>query len=197
MSGSGLLFARRSTTTPRRGSTLSRGIAIVALLLGVVAQDSGRAADDLSDALPYSLSYTVTGDYAVGSVDLLPSPQANGFQTGTIPMSGVPKNAEILAAFLYWETLAETEDELAGVLFRGTPVSFVRTVSQQLDGVYAPCWSNTGNTLYNMRADVLHLLPPQLDENGNPTGRRLVNDADLQAATYLPAAERVHSVTLP
>jgi hypothetical protein len=33
-----------------------------------------------------------------------------------------------------------------------------------------------------MRADVLSLLPPQLDENGNPTGRRLVNDIDLAAA---------------
>ena len=29
----------------------------------------------------------------------------NGFSTGTIPMSGVPQDADILAAYLYWETI--------------------------------------------------------------------------------------------
>ena len=43
-----------------------------------------------------------------------------------------------------------------------------------------------------MRADVLSLLPAQMDENGQPTGRRIVNDVDLVAAG-LP----LHSVTLP
>ena len=71
----------------------------------------------------------------------------------------MPPNAEIVAAFLYWETLADTPDELDGVLFRGEPVTFVRTVSQELTGVFAPCWSRSGNTLYTMRADVLSLLP--------------------------------------
>ena len=43
-----------------------------------------------------------------------------------------------------------------------------------------------------MRADVLRLLPLQMDENGKPTGRRLVNDADLAANRLDP-----HTVTLP
>src|SRR6185369_9434385 len=43
-----------------------------------------------------------------------------------------------------------------------------------------------------MRADVLSMLPAQMDENGHPTGRRIVNDFDLTAAG-LP----LHSVTLP
>jgi hypothetical protein len=30
-----------------------------------------------------------------------------------------------------------------------------------------------------LRADVLRLLPPKLDANGNSTGKLLVNDADL------------------
>ena len=137
---------RRSPSTPRRRVNLNRGIALAALLIGVVAQDFGKAADAPPDALPYSLSYTVTGDYAVGGVDLLPSPHTDGFQTATLHMgttedNTVPANAEILAAFLYWETLADSEDQLAGVKFRGTPVTFVRTVSQGLDGVFAPCWS--------------------------------------------------------
>jgi hypothetical protein len=142
----------------------------------VITQGVGKAADDPDDALPYSLSYTVTGDYATGFVDFLPSPHTGGFQTDTIRMSGVPKNAEILAAFLYWETVDETRDDAhlsevySGVLFRGSPVSFVRAIPQKLEGVYAPCWSHAGNTLYSMRADVLSLLPAQLDQNGNPDG---------------------------
>src|SRR5688500_20010250 len=86
MSGTRSRSPRRSSTTQRRGAPLGRGLAIIALLLGVLGQEAGNAADDLTDALPYSLSYTVTGDYAVGSVDLVPSPQTQGFQTGTIHM---------------------------------------------------------------------------------------------------------------
>jgi len=37
------------------------------------------------------------------------------------------------------------------------------------------------------RADVLRLLPPQLDANSTPTGKRLVNDADLSANGFGPA----------
>ena len=85
---------------------------------------------------------------------------------GTPSTRVVPKNAEILAAFLYWETLADNPDDLAGVLFRGAPVSFIRTIEQPLTGDFESCWSHSGNTLYGMRADVLSLLPPQLDANG-------------------------------
>ena len=42
------------------------------------------------------------------------------------------------------------------------------------------------------RADVLRLLPVQMDANGKPTGKRLVNDADL-LSNWLPP----HTVTLP
>src|SRR5690348_2703932 len=93
----------RTSERARRASTLSSSssrvlLAAILLVVAVAGQRPGRAADDPSDALPYSLSYTVTGDYAVGSVDLLPSPHANGFQTGTIDIGTdtqrvVPQNA--------------------------------------------------------------------------------------------------------
>src|SRR5258705_8541647 len=65
---------------------------------------SGRAATPLpGDALPYAKSYIVTGDYAVGGVDLAPGGAVNGFITGTIHMGtdadstrNVPANADIL-----------------------------------------------------------------------------------------------------
>src|SRR5262245_13199425 len=134
------MSARRVRTSERsrRASNLSSSralLATVVLLVAVASQRPGKAADDLSDALPYSLSYTVTGDYAVGGVDFVPSAAPNGFQTDTIHMGTaatriVPKNAEILAAFLYWETLASSPDDLQGVLFRGAPVTFVRTLDE-------------------------------------------------------------------
>ena len=52
------------------------------------------------DPLQYAGGFLVTGDYAVGSVDLTNStnPSSGGFSTGTINISGVPANADILAA---------------------------------------------------------------------------------------------------
>src|SRR5262249_55974255 len=119
---------RRPARTPNRArntpssSTPRVLFATIVVMFAVVGQRPSRAADT-PDALPYSLSYTVTGDYAVGGVDLLPASQTNGFQTATIHMGTsaddtVPANAEILAAFLYWETLANSTDQLAGVEFR-------------------------------------------------------------------------------
>ena len=130
------VMSSRSANATRRTASVSRLLAFLALVLTVVGQQSGRAQGEPQDALPFALSYTVTGDFAVGGVDLVPSSQTNGFQTGTIHIGGpgparvVPKNAEILAAFLYWETLAETPADLDGVLFRGEPVTFTRTLQQ-------------------------------------------------------------------
>ena len=42
------------------------------------------------------------------------------------------------------------------------------------------------------RADVLMFFPPQRDKNGNPTGRRLVNDMD-----SIAAGEPLTTVRLP
>ena len=84
-----------------RRATITLGPLSFILLL---AQPAGQAQGAL-EALPFSNSYSITGNYVVGGVDLAPQSGANGFVTGTIPMSGVPANADILAAFLYWETI--------------------------------------------------------------------------------------------
>ena len=84
-------------------------------------------------ALPFSGSYSITGNYVVGTVDLAPQHASNGLVTGTIPMSGVPANAEILAAFLYWETIWTDEAQLSGAKFRGQDITLVRASEQILD----------------------------------------------------------------
>ena len=57
-------------------------------------------------SLPFSKHFLIPGNYVVGSVDLLPASRGMGQITGTIPMSGVPANAEVVSAYLYWETIS-------------------------------------------------------------------------------------------
>src|SRR6186713_657888 len=91
-----------------------------------------------TDALPFSKQFLVTGNYSVGTVDLIPSNQGNGFLSGTIPMSGVPANAEVVGAYLYWETISTTVIENDGALFRGLPITVVKKTARTLDPSLAP-----------------------------------------------------------
>jgi len=190
----------RTLNRARITSTLSSKrlfLAIAVLMVAVIGQRPGRAAADPPDALPFAVSYTVTGNYVVGGVDLAPGSASGGFATGTIPIGGVPANADIVAAFLYWETITndDTQMHLADVRFRGQRLEVVQSSSQVLDATYAPCWSSGGSGPYKMtmhRADVRRLLPMALDADGQPTGKRLVNSADLTAAGF-----EQHTVKLP
>src|SRR5881397_1864046 len=83
------------------------------------------------DALPFAKSYTVTGNYVVGGVHL-PNQSADGFATRIIPMRGVPENADILAAFLYWETISTDVSQLKGATFRGEPITAIKAASKKI-----------------------------------------------------------------
>jgi VCBS repeat-containing protein len=130
--------------------------------------------------LPYTSSYLVTGDFASTTLDLVQT------STGKLKMSGVPKDADILAAFMYVEAIhqrsRDPRDVLAGATFRNQPLNSVRvkSTSKDLTGPTTACYSsNTPLAMTIYRADVLKLLPRQLDKSGKPTGKLLVNDADL------------------
>ena len=76
----------------------------------------------------------------------------------------------------------------------------VQVSPSTLSGSTASCYSSgTGLTMFMMRADVRRLLPREFDAAGKPTGRRLVNDAELQTnidpETDLPYP--LHTVSLP
>jgi hypothetical protein len=75
---------------------------VVVGILGVPAQPANAA-----DALKFFKNYFVTGDYAIGGTGLQGLGK-NGFATGKIAISGVPAQADILAAFLYWATVEHT-----------------------------------------------------------------------------------------
>jgi len=176
-------------------------VAFLVALLVLLLQISGQAAP-VTSQLHYSLGFLVTGGYAVGSVDLHEDtnpPNLEGMATGTINMSGVPADADIVAAYLYWETIALTSTPTqARLKFRDTeiPLSDVVAVqksSQSLADSTATCWSSgTPLTMTEYRADVLRLLPMRLDSNDKPTGRRLVNNSDLTAH-----GKTLHTVSLP
>ena len=111
--------------------------------------------------------------------------------------------ADILAAWLYWETIVVSPDQLSGK-FRGADLEILKTNKQDLTGPFASCWGAQGPnptfSMYQMRADVRRLLPLQYDVHNKPTGKRLVNDSDLAAnidpATGAPYTAG-HTVTLP
>src|SRR5262245_51512053 len=155
------------------------------------------------DALPYSKGYLITGNYVASGVNLTDQNNPvdpDGFSTGTIHISGVPADADIVAAYMYFETitLAAELSETSGVTFRGEPVLFndlmaVKKSSQPLTGSTASCWSSgVPLSMTMVRVDVLRWLPIRPDKDDKPTGKRIVNDADL-IAHGLP----LHQVRLP
>jgi hypothetical protein len=124
-------------------------------------------------------NYFVTGDYVVGGVGLR-GLGVNGLATGqiTIPdpaqpnASSVPPGADIVAAFLYWETVEGNQTTFAGMngFFNGYPIAGVLRGNPN-----APTsWSTGGcsgsaqgsKTMRVYRADVRPYL--NVDANGSP-----------------------------
>src|SRR6266571_2085264 len=197
---------------------VTRALSAVVFCLGFVSlfAQSGQAAD----ALQFFKNYFVTGDYVVGGVGIrgtgvldtatqtITGSTNSFYATGTIHMTGVPgyvangvpQQANIVAAYLYWETIAPTTANptvLAQGAFRGLPI--VGTQLALLPNTLACSGSGGGNgnqtgaqTLLVYRADVLRYLPYKKDPNGQPLGQRLVNDVDLIANGFA-----LHTVSLP
>ncbi len=168
-------------------------------------QIGGHAAPPtvVNDPLKFTTGLLVTGNYVEGFIDLTEQDNPidmNGFSTGTINISGVPPEADIIAAYLYWETITlETDpNQAAGVTFRDTPIDIddavnVKKTSIPLVNNTASCWSaGVPLRMWFFRADVLSFLPVRLDKDDKPTVKRLVNNADLQAH-----GKPLHEVKLP
>ena len=73
---------------------------VLAALLVLLMQQPGKAQGAAPDALTFFKNYFVTGGSRSGFVDLAPQSGSNGSVTGVIPMSGVPPNADLIAALL-------------------------------------------------------------------------------------------------
>ena len=175
-----------------------------------------------ADALDYAKGYLITGNYVASGVDLTEQANPvdqNGMSTGTIHIARctaavtfncVPQDADIVAAYLYFETITRTADLSAAAgdassedpakrsTFRGEKIVLndlmaVKKSKWDLVGTTASCWSSgVPLSLTMFRVDVLRWLPIRLDKDDKPTGKRLVTDDDL-IAHGLP----LHQVKLP
>ena len=169
--------SQSAATTAITGATLALGNVSTAFSSivpagSVVSQDPAAGAQVTAGATvalvistgqppaPNQLSlqnnYFVTGDYASAGVTLRGTGQ-NGMATGTITISagtqsgvGVPNGADILDAYLYWETVESTQSPSGGNgTFRGYPITGQQIGSDQpyTDGAFS-------GTLRVYRADV-------------------------------------------
>src|SRR5260370_2391399 len=86
------------------------------LILGVAQSGLAQTAP-----LQFENNYFVTGDYVVAGVGLR-GLGVNGFATqqftmpdaNSVPATGVPQAPDIVAAFLYWDTVEGSPSTLAG-----------------------------------------------------------------------------------
>jgi len=161
--------------------------------------------DNGPTALNYFKNFFVTGNFVTNSVDFGSQSGGGGFVTGVInfpsaanPQEFVPPDADVVGAFLYFQTIVGSEPlsttgctpaaPNACMKFRGFDITpLVKEVSSQpLNATFSPCWSGGGggtNTMKTFRADVRRLLP-YVTQNGLPVGKALVNDADLIANDF-------------
>src|SRR5215471_18975055 len=86
------------TTVARARRTLALG----ALLAAVLSTHPARG----QNALGYFKNYLVTGDYLAVGVGLQHT-GTNGFANGTLTIDSaqLPAGAEVVAAYLYWQTI--------------------------------------------------------------------------------------------
>src|SRR5579872_4564521 len=127
------------------------------LPLGILAllPQFTRAADSLN----FFNNWFVTGDYAVAGVGLRGggAGKNGGWATGKINMTGVPSNAQPIAAFLYWSTVeSSTTPQGAAGYFNGNAIT-----GQVLGSPNSPCGGNGAAAAagFVYRADVLRFLP--------------------------------------
>ena len=171
------------STSPVRGLRTSVALLClgIALLLTQPVQTQAP-----SNALNFFNNYFLTGDYVVAGVGLRGLGGVNGspagIATSSITIGGVDKDAEVVAAFLYWQVVSKDslgpDSGAVGATFNGYPLSSADgPLSKVLDRAgTAPCWSSGGGTgggggtirTYTYRADVRRFL--NADSKGGVIG---------------------------
>jgi len=158
---------------------------LIAIIPALLLLQGAPTVAQTPDALSFFKNYFITGDYTVGGVGLR-NLGVNGIATGSIPVTGVPASADVLAAFLYWQVVtkgsAGADAGNVGVTFRGYPLSAAGTepFGKVLGTGTPPCWSSGGGTgpsngtnqTYTYRADVLRYFDVDAQ-----TGKFTVNGA--------------------
>ena len=113
----------------------------------------------------------------------------NGVATGTINIAGVPANADIIAAYVYWETLGSGQN---GTFLPQGTTQINNITGTALGTVASPCWPQPTITVY--RADVLQYFAR--DSNGRQlvNGGHIITLPDSGDQTTAPSTEGVSLV---
>lgn len=115
---------------------------LLVVISGLIAQPAQGQTTGYPDSLRFFKNYFVTGDYAVAGVGLRGTGDASGFGRGTIQMSGIPNDAVVVAAFLYWETIESTPaPSSSDAFFQGYSIQ-----GKPVGTGSSPCWSSGGGT---------------------------------------------------
>jgi hypothetical protein len=128
----------------------------------LLATETGQGRATATNPLRFFKNYFVTGDHVVAGVGLKKA-GSGGVVTDNIAISGVPSDADPVAAFLYWGTVVfktNPDSGHIGALFNNAPISDL-AVNLTPPGT-SPCWSSGGGsgnpdgskTLIEWRADV-------------------------------------------
>jgi len=101
---------RKSATSAFRVPNSTVSSLVLSLLLLLLFQTGGRAAA-VENPLPFAMGFLVTGDYVAAGVNLTEQDNPvgpDGLSVGTINISGVPADADIVAAYMDYETITYT-----------------------------------------------------------------------------------------
>ncbi len=141
----------------------------------------GWAADAVAaPGLNFFKNYFVKGDYIAAGVGV------RGVGSGTISISGVglPSDADVVAAYLYWETLVDANTSGAAATIRGKQITGTPIAS-----VTVPRWAGFTQAIV-YRADVFAYLT--FDTNtfkAAPAGDYAVTFPDSHSLTTAPSTE--------
>ncbi|HVG55746.1 MAG TPA: Ig-like domain-containing protein [Vicinamibacterales bacterium] len=188
---------------PRRTRLNMVRVCAAVLLAGAVCAGAlllpAQAQAPADNALPFTRSYLLTGNYAVVGVDLTPqqadcstfAPDCYAKGSITVPTcpttgpvapgSCIPEGADVLAAWMYWEAIATDPAVVPKARLRVDGSSTYTTLlkarrNDELLPSQGSCLSSSGNllTLSMFSADVLRFFPFQKDANNAATPRRKV-----------------------
>ena len=111
------------------------------------------------NVLNFMDNYFVTGDYSAGGVDLHSVTPMSGMVTGTISIAGTPAGADIVNAFLYWQTAENPTTSPSGqAVFNGYSITgnILGTDLPLMGLSWGPL---SGMVMRSYRAEVYTLLP--------------------------------------
>ena len=186
---------------PRTSASRALGPLAAAVVLAFALPSHANHSGGGGGGLSYFKNYFVTGDYVAAGVGMQRT-GVNGFATGTITIdpAKIPAGAEIVAAYLYWQTVSSSgapdPSALRGARFKKNDVSKIAILLDKAGT--AACWSNGGGTgqnhgsraTWSFRADVLRFFP-HVERNGaiqvDVTGPHEVTLPDMGPSNRLPS----------